>query len=99
MFYLVKDSSIHQVLFFAFSDLLQDYFKQSGLVTLFPKVASYIINPNRPTFRNQKSTMEGIFLLNICILWKVYLYNVLKCLFEHVIDQAIGYSKYYLCTR
>jgi len=40
---------------------LKDYFKQSGLVTLFPKVASYIINPNRPTFRNQKSTMEGYF--------------------------------------
>ncbi|XP_065055623.1 uncharacterized protein LOC135684141 [Rhopilema esculentum] len=40
---------------------LKEYFKQSGLVTLFPKTASYIINPQRPMFKNQKSTMDGYF--------------------------------------
>eukprot|EP00112_Aurelia_sp_Birch-Aquarium-sp1_P003289 Seg1365.9 transcript_id=Seg1365.9/GoldUCD/mRNA.D3Y31 product="hypothetical protein" protein_id=Seg1365.9/GoldUCD/D3Y31 len=40
---------------------LKEYFKRSGLVTLFPKSASYIINHRRPAFKNQKSTMDGYF--------------------------------------
>lgn len=39
--------------------LSQDYMRQTGLNVLFPKVASYLSNPERPQFFSQKSAMDG----------------------------------------
>lgn len=33
--------------------------RQTGLTVLFPKVTSYLSNPERPQFFSQKSAMEG----------------------------------------
>ncbi|XP_015760478.1 PREDICTED: uncharacterized protein LOC107339687 [Acropora digitifera] len=38
---------------------LKEYLRQTGLSLLFPRVTSYLINPDRPAFQNQKSSMDG----------------------------------------
>lgn len=40
---------------------LKDYLRQTGLSLLFPKVTSYLKNPERPAFQTQKSSMDGYF--------------------------------------
>lgn len=40
---------------------LQDYLKQNGLGTLFPRSYSYICNQTTPVFKSQKSLMDGYF--------------------------------------
>ncbi|KXJ11093.1 uncharacterized protein LOC110244242 [Exaiptasia diaphana] len=40
---------------------LKEYMRQTGLSVLFPKVASYLANPERPQFYLQKSAMDGYF--------------------------------------
>ncbi|EDO39997.1 predicted protein [Nematostella vectensis] len=40
---------------------IREYIRQTGLSMLFPKVTSYLNNPERPAFLNQKSAMDGYF--------------------------------------
>ncbi|XP_029207636.2 uncharacterized protein LOC114971263 isoform X3 [Acropora millepora] len=40
---------------------LKEYLRQTGLSLLFPRVTSYLTNPDRPAFQNQKSSMDGYF--------------------------------------
>ncbi|XP_068686165.1 uncharacterized protein [Montipora foliosa] len=40
---------------------LKEYLKQTGLSLLFPRVTSYLTNPERPAFQGQKSSMDGYF--------------------------------------
>lgn len=40
---------------------LKEYLKQTGLSLLFPRVTSYLTNPERSAFQGQKSSMDGYF--------------------------------------
>jgi len=40
---------------------LNEYLRQTGLSLLFPRVASYLSNPERPAFQSHKSSMDGYF--------------------------------------
>lgn len=43
------------------SPTLKEYLRQTGLSLLFPRVASYLTNAERPAFQTQKSSMDGYF--------------------------------------
>ncbi|XP_073255439.1 uncharacterized protein [Porites lutea] len=40
---------------------LTEYLRQTGLSLLFPRVTSYLTNPERPAFQSHKSSMDGYF--------------------------------------
>lgn len=44
------------------SFLFQEYLEKSGLMYLFPRVISYIINPDGPSFFGQESLLQGMKL-------------------------------------
>ena len=57
---------------------LQEYLRQTGLSLLFPRVTSYLTNPERPAFQSHKSSMDGTgitFHTKVCFAVTVHWLN------------------------